>query len=301
MITKILVPLDGSKVAEQALPYARFLASKLKLPVELLGVVDLAAMAITVHSSNARYLDRLVEESRRASAVYLERISRTFPGTTATFSVDTGKPEEVITEKPRHETGTLVAMATHGRSGMSRWLLGSVTEKVLRATANPLLLVRAGEGGKAEGQAKFESIVMPLDGSPLGETVLPEAMDLAQKLNLELILLHAYLPPVAAYYEAADYYNPAYKDLASQLKAEARNYLEGKVQELKEKGVEKISSVWLEGSPAEEIIALARREPNSLVAMCTHGRSGVKRWVLGSVTEKVVRHSGDPVLVVRAT
>jgi nucleotide-binding universal stress UspA family protein len=134
----------------------------------------------------------------------------------------------------------------------------------------------------------------------LAETVLPDVIDLARRLNLEVIVMHAYAVPLSAYYGAEDYYNPYYKDLAAQLKGEAGSYLEGKVRELKEQGLEKVSSVALEGSAAEEIIAFARRESNSLVAMCTHGYSGVKHWVLGSVAEKVVRHSDDPVLVVRA-
>ena len=192
-------------------------------------------------------------------------------------------------------------MATHGRSGLSRWLLGSIAEKVLRATSNPLLLVRGGEVGKFESEVKFERIVVPLDTSTLAETALSDALELAEKLNLELIIAHAYLPPLSAYFMAGDYYNPHYKSLATQLKGEARKYLERKVEELERKGVAKVSSIFLEGSPAEEIIALTRREPNSLLAMCTHGYSGVQRWVLGSVAEKVVRHSDVPVLVIRAS
>jgi len=299
MYKRIFVPLDGSKVAEQVLPYARFLSGRLKATVELVGVVDLAAIAISVHSNKAN-VGKIAEEGRRASATYLEEISKRFPGASVTYSVETGKPEEVIIEKAAHHKGTLVAMATHGRSGMSRWLLGSVAEKVLRASTNPLLLVRAGVGGKPEAKVEFERIVVPLDTSPLAETVLPEVTDLAKRLNLEVVLVHAYALPMSAYYGYGDYYNPDYENLAAQLKEEARKYLEAKVTKLKGKGLEKVSSVVLDGSAAEEIIAIARREPNSLVAMCTHGYSGVKRWVLGSVTEKVVRHSDDPMLVIRA-
>jgi nucleotide-binding universal stress UspA family protein len=190
-------------------------------------------------------------------------------------------------------------MATHGRSGMSRWLLGSVAEKVLRATVNPLLLVRAGEGGTAEAKVKIESIVVPLDTSPLAEAVLPDVIDLAKVLNLHVVITYAFAIPLSAYYGAGDYYSSDYGKLSAQLRDHARNYLEEKVMELKRQGLEKVSSVLLEGSAAEEIIALVRGQSYSILAMCSHGRSGIKRWVLGSVTEKVVRHSGDPVLVIR--
>jgi nucleotide-binding universal stress UspA family protein len=301
MYTKILVPLDGSSVAEQVLPYARFWCRRLTVPVELLGVIDGFGSASSVDAARkAHYVEKLVDDTRRASEAYLELVGSTFPRTLITYSVETGKPAEVIIEKAAYDKGTLVAMATHGRSGMSRWLLGSVTEKVLRATANPLLLVRSGEGGKSGGEVKFESIVVPLDTSKLAESVLPDVIDLAQRLNLEVILVHVCAVPLSAYYGAEDYYNPHYQDLAAQLKQEAGHYLERKVRELKEQGLERVSAVVFEGSAADEIIAFARRESNSLVAMCTHGYSGVKHWVLGSVAEKVVRHSGDPVLVVRA-
>jgi nucleotide-binding universal stress UspA family protein len=301
MYSKILVPLDGSTVAEQVLPYARFLAARLKVSVELLGIVDPAAIAISGLTHNPRYIGRLTEEGRRASEGYLARVSKTFSENSVTRRcVEIGQPEVVIVETAAQNKGTLVTMATHGRTGMSRWLLGSVAEKVLRGSTNPLMLVRAGEGERGDGAVKFETIIVPLDTSTLAETVLRDVIDLAKVLQPRVILAHAYELPLSAYYGAEDYYSPDYKSLAAQLKDEARRYLDGKVEELKRRGLAKVSSMLLEGSAAEEIIAFARSEPNSLLAMCTHGYSGVKRWVLGSVTEKVARHCGDPVLVVRA-
>jgi nucleotide-binding universal stress UspA family protein len=300
MYRKVLVPLDGSSFSEQILPYARFAAESLKIPVELLGVVDIAALATSLSAEGARYLNNLVLEGVRRSDEYLKGIARTFSGVSVKCSVEKGKPEEVIVEKAASDKGTLIAMATHGRSGMSRWLLGSVAEKVLRSTTNPLLLVRAGEGGTAEAKVKIESIIVPLDTSSLAESVLPDVIDLAKALNLHVVITYAFAIPLSAYYGAGDHYSSDYGKLLAQLRDHARNYLEEKVMELKQQGLEKVSSVLLEGSAAEEIIALVRGQSYSILAMCTHGRSGIKRWVLGSVTEKVVRHSGDPVLVIRA-
>jgi nucleotide-binding universal stress UspA family protein len=93
---------------------------------------------------------------------------------------------------------------------------------------------------------------------------------------------------------------PDYEELKARIEAETKSYLEGKVAALKTRGLQKVFAAVAEGSAADEIIKYARRCPDALVAMCTHGRSGVRRWVLGSVTEKVVRHSGDPVLVISA-
>ena len=110
MYTKILVPLDGSKVAEQILPYAGFLAGALKIPVELMGVIDIAALAHHVSSEKGPYLDTVLSEGMRASEEYLKSVARTFDGISVQCNVERGKPEEVIigkaaTDKATHRHG----------------------------------------------------------------------------------------------------------------------------------------------------------------------------------------------------
>jgi nucleotide-binding universal stress UspA family protein len=301
MYTRMLIPLDGSKTAEKVLPYARFLASQLKLPIELLAVVDIAELATHIPSGKARYLDTLIEDTVRNSEHYLRGIACTFPGGNTKCIVERGKAEHAIIERAAIERGTLVTMATHGRSGLNRWLLGSVTEKVLRGAINPLLLVRATEEEKTEIEATVKSVLIPLDGSELAESVLPAVAELAKKLSLEVVLVRAYKIPYNAYASAEDYAAVDYEELLKSMREEAVAYFENKVAAVKKMGVEKVSYVAKEGFAADEIITVGRKTPNNLIAMCTHGRSGVKRWMLGSVTETVVRHSGDPVLVLRAT
>jgi nucleotide-binding universal stress UspA family protein len=192
-------------------------------------------------------------------------------------------------------------MATHGRSGINRWLLGSVAEKVLRGGTNPMLLVRATEEGKTEGTATLKSIVVPLDGSELAEGVLPAVTELAKTLKLGVVLFRAYNIPYNAYAGGEGYYAVNYEELLTAMKDEAVDYLEKKTEAVKKSGVAEVSYVAKEGFAADEIISLAHKSPDNLIAMCTHGRSGVKRWMLGSVAETVVRHSADPVLVLRAS
>jgi len=300
MFTRILIPLDGSKTAEKVLPYARFLAGNLKLPVELLAVVDIVEIATHISADRARYLDTMIEDSVRNSEQYLRGIARTFPSGTK-CTVEKGKAEQIIIETAAADKGTLVTMATHGRSGMNRWLLGSVAEKVLRGGTNPMLLVRATEEGKTDGGATLKSIVVPLDGSELAESVLPTVAELAKTLKLEVVLFRAYSIPYSAYSSAEGYYAVDYEELLKAMREEAVDYLEKKTEAVKKLGIDKVSCVAKEGFAADEIISLSRKSPDNLIAMCTHGRSGVKRWVLGSVTETVVRHSADPVLVIRAS
>ena len=145
-------------------------------------------------------------------------------------------------------------MATHGRSGINRWLLGSVTEKVLRGATNPLLLIRATEEAKTDGEATVKSVVVPLDGSELAESVLPTVADLAKKLSLEVVLFRAYNIPYNAYASAEGYAAIDYEDLLASMREEAVSYLEKKVEAVKKMGVDKVSYVAKEGFAADEII-----------------------------------------------
>ncbi len=299
MYNRILIPVDGSKTAESVLPYARVLARTLAIPVALLEVLDVAEALRHVPAERAAHLDTRVGDIERLRQDYLQKLAATFSGISVECIVEKGRPEEVIIEKAAADHATLIAMATHGRSGMSRWLLGSIAEKVLRGSANPLLLVRGNEEAVTEGDAVLKAIIVPLDGSEVAECALPMAAKLARMFQLEMILFRAYELPASAYY-GKETYLPDYEQLTAKLREEAAAYLDGKIESLKAEGVEKVSSELMEGPGPDEIIEYARKSPNALITMCTHGRSGVQRWVLGSVTEKVVRHSGDPVLVVRA-
>ena len=291
---KILVPLDGSKVAERVLPYAGLLAEACKASVELLGVEDAGVRSPFSSSGGARDYLHKVATSYFPQAVRVEEV------------VERGKAAGVIIERAKRDPDCLIAMVTHGLSGIKRWLLGSVAVKVVQGAENSLLLVRAADGVEATDQVKFESIIVSLDGSQLAEQVLPSVVDLGKAMNVEVVLVRAFELPATAYYRAdeisptAAAFIPSYKELVAEFSREPREYLEGKMKELRGRGLQKVRAEVLEGAPAEIIIDLARKTRGSLIAMCTHGLSGIKRWVLGSVAEKVVNHAENPVLIIRA-
>jgi nucleotide-binding universal stress UspA family protein len=300
MYDKILIPLDGSKSAESVLPYARALSRRLKTPVALLTIIDISEISRSVSAADGLYLDRIIENESRRSEEYLAKIGKTF-GTVAVKSrVEKGRAAEVIIESAAADNGTLIMMASHGRSGLNRFLLGSVAEKVLRGANNPLLLVRADETVLTGGEAVLKSVIVPLDGSELAESILPLVEASAKKLDLEVVLFRAYMIPYGAYTAGEGFYDPVNLEaFLSGLRQESIDYLERKAVALRRNGVEIVSCVAREGLSADEIIKFARATPDNLIAMCSHGYSGVKRWVLGSVTETVARHAGDPVLVSR--
>ena len=293
MYKKLLIPLDGSKTAEYVLPYARFLAIKLNLPTELLSVVEFPASAA---AEKALYLDPIIERASDVTRQYLNRIAKSFDGVNVTVAVEQGSPEEIILGSAETDEKTLIAMATHGRSGIARWLLGSVAEKVVRAAKNPLFLVRAKDGAKTQGHASLNAIIVPLDGSEVAESILPHVIELARATELKVVLLQAFtLKQIMHAYKD---YIPDFDALERSSKSGASRYLQEKERQLKEAGLD-VSSVAAEGETAETIIELAKGAPDSLIAMCTHGHSGIRRWMLGSIMEKVVRHADNPVLAVR--
>ena len=297
MYSRMLIPLDGSKTAEKVLPYARYLAGKFRMPIELLSVIDIAEIAAHLSAAKAPFLDTMIEDGVKQSTVYLRGVASTFPGGNVKCSVERGRAEDLIIEKGAADTAMLITMATHGRSGLNRFLLGSVAEKVLRGSVNPLLLVRATEEAP-DTEATLKSIIVPLDGSELAESVLPMVAGVAKKLEVEVLLFRAYHIPSYAY-TGDDGYAVNYDELLQDMRAEAGAYLDQKATELKRLGVAEVSCLTKEGFGGDEIISVGRRTPDSLIAMCSHGRSGIRRWVLGSVAEAVVRHSSGPVLITR--
>src|SRR5689334_1935320 len=237
MFRKIVVPLDGSKTAECALPYARCFARGLNIPVELLAVVDDVEMTRQVSAAEGLFFDRLIEDRTRSLEKYLETIGKNFPRETVQRRVEKGNAADAIIESAAADKTALIAMATHGRSGLDRWLVGSVAEKVLRGTANPLLLVRANEVPPSWDVAAFKSIIVPLDGSELAERALPVAREAAKNLDLDVILLRVCGMPYGIYSSGDGFYdNTQIESFLAGLKTEAIDYLQRNTDALKKYG-----------------------------------------------------------------
>lgn len=300
MFSKIVLPLDGSPVAAIALPYGRALAQGLNLPVTLLSVIDLEEIARHIATERGLFLDTLDDFETYRRNEYLSSVAKSFAGVPVKCAVERGVAAGLIVAHAAADRNALICIATHGRSGLQRWLLGSVAEKVLRATANPLLLVRAGENAPVNGVQKLDCIIVPLDGSSVAEQVLPLVAEAAKQLDLEVILFRSYNVPYASYYEGGGSYAVDLPRLSAAIETDVQHYLEERCAALTKAGLVKVTYASQEGLPGDAIIHYARTKPDRLIAMCSHGRSGARRWVLGSVTETVVRHAGNPVLVLRA-
>jgi nucleotide-binding universal stress UspA family protein len=232
------------------------------------------------------------------SQEYLERAAVSFreQGIPVLTRVLEGGAAGCLVDEGSNEPDTLIAMSTHGRSGISRWVFGSVTNKVVQTTTNPLLIVRSTNEPIAESEITIKSIIVPLDGSELAEQVLAWAEILAKGMQAKVELFRV---TEAVPSEAADVLKGIYPyDINVQLKTQAKDYLEGIAAPLRESGLSVCSTVG-EGDPASRILEAVEGQRDALIAMSTHGRSGITRWVLGSVTDKVLHSAVNPLLIVR--
>jgi len=300
MYNRILVALDGSETAEQALPYAQLVARPLLAKIELLRVFSPPPTELS-DPARGIYLDQVSETFRTLAEDYLKEQAAHLKevGFSVSTNVLEGDAATIIVTEAEKQPETLIVMSTHGRSGVTRWAMGSVTDKVLRATGYPMLIIRSKTTEPTGRESELKDIIVPLDGSSLAEQVLPHAISLSKALGLGITLLRA-IPSAAEYFSYMDYPLPNYDELYQPVVADARQYLEKMKLQVSGLGAPQVEARLMYGNAAGAINDCAREMPDSAIAMTTHGRSGVGRWVLGSVADRVVRHAEGPVLLVRA-
>lgn len=300
---RILTPLDGSLLAEQALPYVAAIARACSARVELLQCIAPVPAELSI-PDRGLYLDSVALSLVGAAKERLERLARPLQqkGIVVACSAHEGDPAQKILEVAGEAPNTLIAMSTHGRSGLGRWMVGSVTTKVIEASNAPVLVVRPQPYRSPLEETGLSYLVVPLDGSQLAEQVLPHVVMLSKVLKQKVILVRV-TPDPLDYFRYVGYVGPDYVDFSKVAEAvddEARQYLSDTAAQLEERQGDKVEWELLHGNPAVRVLELVREVPQPLIAMTTHGRSGIGRWVLGSVADRVVRHSGAPVLLIRA-
>lgn len=292
---RVLVPLDGSELAQVALPYASELGGRMGSRVTLIYVSESAEDRYS--HMHELYMQDMVEATRRGAEKFVDKAQGQDVRVDAVIAV--GNPAEQIVDYAETENVGLIIMTTHGRSGVKRWALGSVADKVLRATRRPVALIRAkrveAELGK---RGILDRIVVSLDGSKESEAVLPYAGELASRLGAEVALVQVVAPDYHIYGAGGPEYGVYGDQQMESIKSYATAYLEGIASGLKQGGMPTRCVVGI-GTAADEIIRLADEICADMVAMSTHGRSGVGRWAMGSVAERVVRLGNTPVLLVR--
>lgn len=296
MFSRILVPLNGSRHAEQILVQAGAILRRKESEVILLCAVSGAPQASkeVFHGTEPREREAVekylggVQTRLRASGVNIRSL------------IELGPPADVILRIADNENATMIAMSTHGRSGLARWALGSVAERVVRASKVPVLLARSftsiAEGAVTQEVGKestFKRILVPTDGSERSLAVLPFVKEFAESYGSEILMLSVAVPAMLSPLDVVDFgeLEQVAPPHTSDCRAVASKFAEQGIQ------VRILSTT---GDPASEIIDRCVSESSDLIVMTTHGRSGVSRWMLGSVSEKVLRGASTLLLLVRS-
>jgi nucleotide-binding universal stress UspA family protein len=275
MLKKILLTLDGSENAEKALPWAKQFAKCEKALVILVRVVP---------SNGDRALAAQEREEAREYLLKMER-ELNFAGIATKVLVRRGTPAQEIVDAARDQGIDLIVMSTRGGSPVKRWMMGGVTEQVMRMSPVPVLPVWSHLSRPRQGHVR--RLIVPLDGSKRAESIVWWAIRLAQILHAKLVFLHVY--PNGTEHPRG-WNGEVYAGLSRKMTRVAES--------LCRQGIPAEFRLQ-RGDAAERILNFADR--NDLILTTTHGYGGVKRWILGSVAEKLVHAASVPVLVYKTT
>jgi len=302
MFQRILVPLDGSPRAELILPHVEHLWKREASELLLVRSVSADSPANGGYDS----APSLVHERNDAES-YLHGVARRLinAGAKVLTRVLEGSPSGAILDAPRREGATMIAMTTHGRTGLLRWLMGSVADKVVRASDVPVLLLRpfhfAGPPAVESAisrEAPFQRILIATDDSPNSMAIVDPAMEFAAPFGSEIIALHVWdsyaldgapLPGMEAGMP-----RPQEAPLPSEDKVTERM-----ARRLSPSGL-KVTRATRYGEPASEILDHSFEHKVDLIALATDNSRELSRWMTGSVAERVLRSAGIPLLIVRS-
>jgi nucleotide-binding universal stress UspA family protein len=329
MFERILVCLDGSDVAEQILPYAagigsafhskllvlRVISTNIKIPAGDIGYLlppvgatepgyDAALQAARSHT-RTELIDMELEDNEARS--YLEQtveylLCKGLDVETATIQ---GKPGRAIVSYAKNNQVDLIALASRSRTGLGRTVFGSTADSVLHESGLPILMIKPKDQTQSPFNGKeehiFGKILVCLDGSDLAELILPYATEQARRFGSELVLLQV-VPSArtvaAAGSGASSPTTETDSEETGKVESKAKTYLANVAQSLQQTGLN-VQWLILKGTAGDVIVSCAVSNDIDLIAIATHGRSGLKRTVFGSVADYVLRESGLPILLIK--
>jgi nucleotide-binding universal stress UspA family protein len=306
MFKKILVPIDGSEESRTIVRWAAGLARANKAEITLLSVIDpeefriVESTAIGPFSTDAP--TEVIAEFVEKRKVELETEVETLRATglaVGVIAID-GTPAETIAAEAKKLDADLIAMSTRRESALARGILGSVTDRVLHSTTTPLLILQPEDVEDGTVETGFiRRIVVPLDGSTLSEQAVVPAVALARATGAELVFTEVVRIPIYGMemggigYGSVHYAEAFSTELQEE---EAAKYLMAFVENAETAGLKAQAKVRT-GNPSIQIVDEAAA-PGSVIVMATHGAGGIKRWMIGSVTDKAIRSAHRPVLVI---
>lgn len=291
MFDRILVAVDDSDCSTQALRYALGMAGQYDAAVDVLHVLD--ERTVVPPLATAGELEVLREHGTEVLAAAEATAGEA--GRSVTTHLREGVPRETILATARDLEADVVVVGKHGRTGLDRYLVGSVAARVVRKAAVPVLVVPEGVAGAVD-EAAFDDLLLPTDGGEHAEKAARYGVDIAHHCGSTLHVLTAVDLAAAAGPFDAGGVSP---EFVEHLEAESRETVDRMVDRLRRMDpTVTVETAVVRGTPHEAVREYVADTGVDLVVMRSHGRSGVKRALLGSVTERVLRVAGVPVLVV---
>lgn len=299
--TKVLVPLDGSYFAKQAIPYARAIAGQ-EANFILFQVVPKAAAIYGLPGTRLLTAEQVQRATEADARMQLERSREDWTPNSTNVEIDVVAGDyagEILTAAERHYADIIV-MATHGRGGLDRIIIGSIADRVARSSPIPVLLIHPQDKKTpAPADRSIERLIVPLDGSDLAAEALPLAAQMAIHLDIQVLCVAVsdiphQLSMVSAYGSA--FSQQVYDELLAVGRSDAEKTLASAASLLTAMGV-RVSQQLLDGSVAKAI-ADATSE-NDVIVMTSHGHGGIRRWFLGSVATTLINHPRLAVLLAR--
>jgi len=292
MFDTVLVPADGSDHTVRAAEHGAAIAEAFDATLHVITVVDHRAAAGPFDTGGLReeFLDRLEADAEDIVDAVAKAVDASQGLQTA---VRRGDPvDEILDYAADHEID-LVAMGTHGRTGVERYVMGSVTEQVVRRAGVPVLSVRVTEASRRADA--YDEIMIPTDGSESADAAVEPALELATRFDARVHAVHVLNVGDAD----VGVEHPESTALLDRLRAHGERAVEGVADRAREAGVDVVTNVD-GGYPAAGILEYADANDVDCIAMGTAGRTGINRFLLGSTTERVIRHADVPVLAVNA-
>lgn len=296
---RILVPLDGSDIANSAIPVAEAIGRLFDSELSLITVLpEPASLSQTPGLATAAGRGCLGAQNagiKARAAGYLRYVADELGiaglRTSLKFPINSDIASEIVLTA-RDLRSQLIVMATRGRSGLTIGLLSSIPDRVIHSSPIPVLIVpRSGDAWTPE------SLVVPLDGSKLAEKSLPHVESICRESGASIILLRTVTIPTTY---GRDPYGglPAALMETNEEKDLAQHYLDGVAARIRERGLFQVETKVCTGHPRTEITQLAQDIRDAMVVITTRGASGLTRWPVGSIADAVIRTSGVPILVI---
>jgi nucleotide-binding universal stress UspA family protein len=291
MYDTIVVPTDGSKHARRVAEHAAALAREFDATIHVVHAVDVQAEAgpFSAGGVDEEFVDRLESEGEKAVADVEAHVRASSVHT----QILRGEPSEAILEYAADNDTDLVALGTHGRTGIRRYIAGSVTERVVRLSPTPVLTARATETEAVAGV--YDDVLVPTDGSEYAAAATEHGLAIARRFDARVHAVN--VVDVGAVTVGPDATPPT--DLVDRLTARGNETVEQVAERARDGGLDATTAV-REGIPATELLGYVDEADVDLVTMGTAGRTGLSQHLLGSTTERVLRRADVPVLTVTA-